>query len=71
MQVSIRSNEMKAANSKATRRKVVDKLCQTHYSSELARNGFAYDGVKFLYTVDLLPPNNSDRTVDLEESIME
>lgn len=70
MQVSISSEEMKAVESKATRRKVVDKLYQTN-SSELAGKRFAYDGEKFLYTVDLLLQNNLEFIVVLEESIME
>nr|TKW14746.1 hypothetical protein SEVIR_5G186400v2 [Setaria viridis] len=65
--ISITSEDDKVVDGKGIGRKVIDKLLQT-YSSELDGKDFAYDGEKCLFTVGLLPQNNFEFTVILEET---
>uniref|UniRef100_A0A0Q3T4C3 Protein argonaute N-terminal domain-containing protein n=1 Tax=Setaria italica TaxID=4555 RepID=A0A0Q3T4C3_SETIT len=65
--ISITSEDDKVVDGKGIGRKVIDKLLQT-YSSELDGKDFAYDEEKCLFTVGLLPQNNFEFTVILEET---
>ncbi|PKA50645.1 Protein argonaute 16 [Apostasia shenzhenica] len=65
--ITVKYDDNHVVEVKSLRRKVMDKIFETH-SSELGGKAFVYDGDKSLFTTGTLPKENLDLLVVLEES---